>query len=698
MKFLKLAVFAVLSAFSGLAFADAVKYEAEDATLTYSEVVSYDDASGGAYVYLEYGSLTWTVTADSSGKYVFTFAFASPLGLKIQYLYVDYPDDGTWVEADASLSFEETDSDNISFDNYVSVTLKLEEGEHTIRLAAGYGYMYLDYMTFDAAEPTVWSISSSPVTSGATENAQKLLGFLKENFGSKTISGIMTGDVTFDYDYDNMELTETDSTEYALFTQEDVAAVYSASGYYPALVGFDMIFATGYQSHTNGWYLGYTEKTIKLSEELWERGGIPNFTWHWKVGEDSAFYYSSSSGSSTFKLTDAFSDSASATWDTSSEAYQLLIADIDTVSKWFLQLQDAGVPAIWRPVHEAAGGWFWWGAYGSNLYVALYQLVYDRMVNVNGVKNLIWVWNIERDPDIGYDYTALSADWYPGDDYVDVIGVDYYNSYQDNSSLYQYWDKIIEEMGTNKIIALTENGPIPDIDSMVTDGAMWSWWMPWYNSWSAGYVYYTSNDVWAKNMEDERVWTLDKMPGWDNYSVSTESEESSSSDETSSDASSESEGSSGTDETSSDASSESEGSSGTDETSSDASSESEESSGSDEASSDASSESEESSGTDEASSDTSGESEGSSGSEDSSSGSSPIVAQKAFVQSKILGTSLGFKVYTNSAAKVEVYNLHGSLVKAQDVSAGETQVTGINAGVYFVKLSDGTKGMVKVRQ
>ena len=508
MKFLKLAVFAVLSAFTGLAFADAVKYEAEDAT-TSNTIVSSDIASGGAYVYMQSGSIEWTVTVDSAAKYVLTFYYSGYEGYKIQVLYVN----GTQV---AELVCNQ--EDEITFDSSQVVTTKLNAGENTITIYASWGYTYYDYMTIEAAEPVTFDVSSTLVTDGSTDNAYKLYGFLKENFGSSTISGVMTGDVSFDYDYDNMELTETDSTEYALFTQEDLETIYSLSGYYPALVGFDMIFATGDQSHTNGWYLGYTEKTIKLSEELWERGGIPNFTWHWKVGADSGFYYSGSgTPASTFALTDAFSDSASATWDTSSEAYQLLIADIDTVSKWFLQLQDAGVPAIWRPVHEAAGGWFWWGAYGSNLYVALYQLVYDRMVNVNGVKNLVWVWNIERDPTIGYDYTALNADWYPGDDYVDIIGVDVYNDYYDYSSVYTYWDKIVEVMGTSKILALTENGPIPDIDSMVTDGAMWSWWMPWYNSWSAGHLNKTSSDTWAKNMSDERVWTLDKMPGWDNY-------------------------------------------------------------------------------------------------------------------------------------------------------------------------------------
>ena len=41
--------------------------------------------------------------------------------------------------------------------------------------------------------------------------------------------------------------------------------------------------------------------------------------------------------------------------------------------------------------------------------------------------------------------------------------------------------------------------------------------MPWYDSWSAGYVSQTAADVWTKNLADERIITLDEMPGWDNY-------------------------------------------------------------------------------------------------------------------------------------------------------------------------------------
>lgn len=41
--------------------------------------------------------------------------------------------------------------------------------------------------------------------------------------------------------------------------------------------------------------------------------------------------------------------------------------------------------------------------------------------------------------------------------------------------------------------------------------------MPWYSTWSGTWPGQTANSVWKSNMEDERVITIDNMPGWDKY-------------------------------------------------------------------------------------------------------------------------------------------------------------------------------------
>ena len=513
--------------------ADVTKYEAEDQTLASGATVK-DSAgvSGGKYV--NANGFTFKVTVDSSGMY--------DLAVLMWVKQYDWFNSSIYINGGTTaIATFLTNSQTSAFTAYtLTATAKLLAGENSITVSGGTANF--DYLTVRRHPAVVFDLKAAPVAPGATESAYKLKAFLTQNFGSKTVAGMMIGDNAFNYDYGNMRLIETcvpsDSCKVAdsLTTwkgQEDIRLFKQKSGEYPALGGFDMLFATGGHSD-EGWFLGYTENNIRMAKQLWNFGGIPAFTWHWKVGTDTVFYakskgfnnaactagvVASSSDNTCFNYTKAFTDSTCSVADTASSQYKLMMSDIDKVSKWFLQLQDSGVAALWRPLHEAAGGWFWWGVGGSTCYKSLYRLLFDRMVNVNGVHNLIWVWNIERDPDIGYDYSALNPDWYPGDDYVDVIGVDIYNNSGDQKSNINYFSKIVDKMGSSKLLALTENGPIPDVDSMATDGAVWSYWMPWYNTWSSGFLNQTPDNVWAKNLADPRIISLSKMPGWANYDV-----------------------------------------------------------------------------------------------------------------------------------------------------------------------------------
>jgi hypothetical protein len=177
-----------------------------------------------------------------------------------------------------------------------------------------------------------------------------------------------------------------------------------------------------------------------------------------------------------------------------------------------LELQDAGVAAIFRPLHESGGAWFWWSTHTGAQFAALYRLLYERMVFKKGVKNLIWVFNPKD---------ANMTGWDPGSTYYDVRGVDIYNDANNHTSNSSAFFDLMTKFGTDKVLALSENGPIPDVTNMHTDQAVWSWWMPWYESpaWNGGFVSQTSASVWKSNMENENIITLDKMPGWNSYST-----------------------------------------------------------------------------------------------------------------------------------------------------------------------------------
>lgn len=346
------------------------------------------------------------------------------------------------------------------------------------------------------------AVSATPVTEGATEGAQKLYNFLAMNYGVKTVSGVMTGDVS------SAEFKEL----------PDVISFQEHTGKLPALVGFDFLFATGVKA-SDSWYQSYTQMALDAAKDLWSQGGIPAFTWHWKDPSDQidAFYTKSGNDKeyTEFDFTKGFADpacTANCTWNKESETYKQLVSDIDEIADMFLGLQEAGVAAIFRPLHEASGKWFWWGTKGGAAFQALYNLVYDEMVGVKGVKNLVWVWNPE--------YTS-DKDWNPGATKYDVISLDIYEAWDYTTKYTKAYAELTTNYGADKIFAVSENGSIPDMSAMKAGNTVWSWWMPWYQTWDGKFLDQTVEAVWKANLESPCTIALDNMPGWDKYTIST---------------------------------------------------------------------------------------------------------------------------------------------------------------------------------
>ncbi len=202
---------------------------------------------------------------------------------------------------------------------------------------------------------------------------------------------------------------------------------------------------------------------------------------------------------------------ADGSWNTSSDIYKNIIKDIDVIADYFLALQTEGMACIFRPLHEASGAWFWWGNDGAANCIKLYQLIRNEMVNVKGVHNLIWVWNPAGVED---------SDWNPGSENFDVVAIDIYNNDYDYSSNYVAFEKLKKITEGKKLIALSENGPIPDVDKTFDEEAVWSWWMPWYHSWKGKFVDKTSKEEWTKCMNDSRIITLeDCKDNWNGQSA-----------------------------------------------------------------------------------------------------------------------------------------------------------------------------------
>lgn len=125
------------------------------------------------------------------------------------------------------------------------------------------------------------------------------------------------------------------------------------------------------------------------------------------------------------------------------------------------------MPVLWRPLHEAGGKWFWWGAKGADSAKKLYSIMRDRLINHHGLNNLIRVWS------------SPEADWYPGNDKVDILGYDSYPGAYDYQCPTAIYNQIHSFSGGEKMIALCENGPLPNFDQCFREGAKFIYFLSW---------------------------------------------------------------------------------------------------------------------------------------------------------------------------------------------------------------------------
>jgi mannan endo-1,4-beta-mannosidase len=131
--------------------------------------------------------------------------------------------------------------------------------------------------------------------------------------------------------------------------------------------------------------------------------------------------------------------------------------------------------------------------------------MYDKFVNEYHLDNLIWVWN------------AQNQSWYPGDEYVDIVGYDCYPAEQDSSSQKYRYDFLKECSPTgSKIIAETENGAMFDPDAAFNEGTRWAYFGTWNGEFAIKNSQlsdqYTTFEMWDKIYSSDRVLTLDELP------------------------------------------------------------------------------------------------------------------------------------------------------------------------------------------
>lgn len=486
-----------------------VKYEFEDAAFTDGTSAKDDnsDASGGAYLKMESGTITVTINADSAGLYDLTIYAGGIGGAKQQNMKLNGASIGT-LAIPASSGFEA-----------VSVpAVKLAEGENTLEIISSWGWSNFDYMTVSsAALSPITASQSTPCDPSATEETKNLMSYLASVYGSHIITGqqeiYMYGPHNFEYEFEYIK---------------------EKTGVYPAIRGFD------YLNEAN--ILGYgTEDgtTDRIISWVNDKNGIATASWHLTVPKDMTGYSVGDKVSyenATYQCVwnEAKTANTATNFDTANVIvegtieHDYYMAALEELASYLTKLQDANVPLIFRPLHEAEGGggetgsWFWWGAAGSSVYKEIWKLTYETLTEKYNLHNIIWEWN-------SYAFDT-SADWYPGDEYVDLIGYDKYSctkylaennwqaSYEhDDASYTSTFYTIMEKFNSKKMVAMAENDSFSTVENLTADKAGWLYFCTWYDGGSdninflSSPIFNTEEDLVNMYTSDYAI-TLDELP------------------------------------------------------------------------------------------------------------------------------------------------------------------------------------------
>jgi len=220
---------------------------------------------------------------------------------------------------------------------------------------------------------------------------------------------------------------------------------------------------------------------VQQAEDEWKAGSLPALMWHScppTVGPSC--HWDWGDGAIESRLSDE-------QWDeTVTEGTALNTAwkkRLDEAVPYLQKLKDQGVPVLWRPLHEMNDPWAWWGGRpGENGSRKLYRITHDYLVKTKGLDNLVWVWNVK---DV-QGASGSAADYYPGDDYVDVVTLDAWNSNFPTDD----WYASMRDIAGDKPIALAEVGKVPTRAQLAAQPE-WTYFSVWID-------YLTSN-----NSDDE---------------------------------------------------------------------------------------------------------------------------------------------------------------------------------------------------
>lgn len=333
------------------------------------------------------------------------------------------------------------------FEKVTFKNIYIEKGKTAISVIPVDGGLDVDCLTLTASEDISkldLTISKPALSNKDSDyNAKALYQYLCESYGKQVLLG----------QHDTIG------------TSAETDMIYKTTGKYPAIRFGDLMLATEKDSIT-------TDTEMNIAMDWASKDGIVGYMWHWAAPDDKREYYADQTDFDIKKAVTKENIAQLSLEDIKklqkdgkvSKECVAVVQDIDTVSEKLSTLSDEGIAVLWRPLHEASNGDFWWGN-DKEAYKWLWKLMYERQTKYHKLNNLIWVWS------------AQNADWYVGDKYCDVLSCDVYDD--GNKDAQVNIMLFLQSISKNKPIAMSECGSFPDIQSIADEKAMWAFIGQW---------------------------------------------------------------------------------------------------------------------------------------------------------------------------------------------------------------------------
>ena len=230
-------------------------------------------------------------------------------------------------------------------------------------------------------------------------------------------------------------------------TESDVK---NLTGSHPAIVGIDTLSFLGYE--------GKMHDLVTVVKNMHRQGIIitlsshmPNFT----LGGNEFYDYSPN-------YTDGDCAKKILPGGELNDKYRRFLDMIAEFASLCIDVEGEKIPMIFRPFHECNGSWFWWGKefVSDEDFISLFRYTVDYLMGEKGVDNFIVAYS--PNGPIKDDKEYLER--YPGDEYIDILGLDYYHDKPHNGD--GFFKKMTDSLDViyvlanerKKIAALTETG------------------------------------------------------------------------------------------------------------------------------------------------------------------------------------------------------------------------------------------------